>query len=70
MHYYWSEQNLLKGNHDIEKPEKFVNEEYLKGVNTKWMMSNYREKPDMNIFYGNYLFGIHDIVYEGGKTIK
>ena len=47
---------------------EFLNEELLKGVETKWMMSTLRHKKKMNLFAGGNLFGIVDIMYQKGGS--
>lgn len=42
-------------------PEDEVNEVLLRGVHTKWLMSNLRSVKDMKPLYGGYLFGVCDI---------
>ena len=54
----------------MEDPKEYINDVLLKDVETKWLMSNFRKKGEMNCFCDGYMFGVHDIDYSKGRILS
>jgi hypothetical protein len=50
----------------VEVSEQKITNELLKDVNTKWLISNLRNRESLELFAGGYLFGVTDILYGEG----